>query len=208
MSVSLRAASEFHRERLQSPQREALAVLRLVRDELELREPPHERVDGDLPFHAREGSAEAEVNAPAEGDVAVVGPGEVETIRVGELGGIAIRSADEGHHHLTLADRPAADRDVRARDARSALHGTIVAQQLLDGTPDEPGRLAEPTELAGMAQECQGPVADQVDRRLVAGDEQENARRKQLVLAQFVARLFGGDERRQEIAARGGPALR
>src|SRR3989442_8487668 len=75
MSVSLRAASEFHRERLQSPQREALAVLRLVRDELELREPPHERVDGDLPFDAREWSAEAEVNAPAEGDVAGGGSG-------------------------------------------------------------------------------------------------------------------------------------
>src|SRR2546428_3784150 len=168
MSVSLRAASEFHRERLQSPQREALAVLRLVRDELELREPPHERVDRNLPFHAREGSAEAEVNAPAEGDVAVVGPGKVETIRVGELGGVAIRGADEGHHHLTLADRPAADRDVRARDARGALHGTIVTQQLLDGTRDEPGRLAQPTELSWMAQECPGPVTDQGDRRVVA----------------------------------------
>src|SRR5207244_8419708 len=60
-------ASESHRERLQSPQRETLAVLWLVRDELELREPPHERVDRNLPFHAREGSAEAEGNAPMKG---------------------------------------------------------------------------------------------------------------------------------------------
>src|SRR2546426_9743044 len=87
MSVSLRAASEFHRERLQSPQREALAVLRLVRDELELREPPHERVDGDLPFHAREWSAEAEVNAPAEGDVAGGGKGGGGGDRGGGKGG-------------------------------------------------------------------------------------------------------------------------
>src|SRR2546425_3444706 len=98
MSVSPRAASEFHRERLQSPQREALAVLRLVRDELELREPPHERVDGDLPFHAREWSAEAEVNAPAEGDVAGVGASGVETVKGGELGGGAGRGAGGGHH--------------------------------------------------------------------------------------------------------------
>src|SRR2546422_1403141 len=125
MSVSLRAASEFHRERLQSPQREALAVLRLVRDELELREPPHERVDGDLPFHAREWSAEAEVNAPAEGDVAVVGAREGETIRGGELGGVAIRGADEGDHHLTPSHRPAARRDVPAPGARRALPGTL-----------------------------------------------------------------------------------
>src|SRR2546428_10737818 len=202
MSVSLRAASEFHRERLQSPQREARAVVRLVRDELEFRGPPPGRADGDRPFHAREWSAGAEVNAPAEGDVAVVGTSEVETIRVGNLGGIAIRGADEGHPHLPLADRPAADIDVRARDARGALHGTIVTQQLLDGTRDEPGRLAQPTELSWMAQECQGPVTDQVDRRLVAGDEQEDARREQLVLDQLVARLFGGDDPGQEIAAR------
>src|SRR2546428_5743633 len=100
MSVSLRAASEFHRERLQSPQREALAVLRLVRDELELREPPHERVDGDLPFHAREWSAEAEVNAPAEGDVAVFGTSDGETNRGGEMGGEATPPARERQHQL------------------------------------------------------------------------------------------------------------
>src|SRR2546428_13674327 len=96
MSVSLRAASEFHRERLQSPQRETLAVLRLVRDELELREPPHERVDRNLPFHAREGSAEAEVNAPAEGDVAGVGSGRGGASRGGGVGGGAGRAAQRG----------------------------------------------------------------------------------------------------------------
>src|SRR3989475_13204283 len=112
MSVSLRAASEFHRERLQSPQREALAVLRLVRDELELREPPHERVDGDLPFHAREWSAEAEVNAPAEGDVAGVGTREVETKTGGELGGSASPGAPGRQHHLPPAHPP---RPGRAR---------------------------------------------------------------------------------------------
>src|SRR2546428_10452184 len=101
MSVSLRAASEFHRERLQSPQREALAVLRLVRDELELREPPHERVDRNLPFHAREGSAEAEVNAPAEGDVAGVRAGGGGTEQGGGAGGGGARSAGEGALPLT-----------------------------------------------------------------------------------------------------------
>src|SRR2546428_1091136 len=106
MSVSLRAASEFHRERLQSPQREALAVLRLVRDELELREPPHERVDGDLPFHAREWSAEAEVNAPAEGDVAGVGAGGGGRGRGGGTGGVARRGGDGGPRPLPLAPPP------------------------------------------------------------------------------------------------------
>ena len=58
-----------------------------------------------------------------------------------------------------------------------------------------------------MAQERQGAVADQVDRGLMAGDEQEDARGEQLVLAQRVARFLGGDEAREHVVPRRGPAL-
>src|SRR6184192_2579950 len=57
------SSSEADREPLQASQREALAVLRPVRGQRELREPLHERVDGDLALHARERGAEAEVDA-------------------------------------------------------------------------------------------------------------------------------------------------
>src|SRR2546423_15721303 len=67
------SSSEADGERFQTSQREALAVLRTGRGQRELREPLHERVDGDLALHARERGAEAEVDAPAEGNVAAFG---------------------------------------------------------------------------------------------------------------------------------------
>src|SRR2546423_15060660 len=67
------SSSEADGERFQTSQREALAVLRTGCGQRELRQPLHEGVDGDLALHARERGAEAEVDAPAEGDVAGVG---------------------------------------------------------------------------------------------------------------------------------------
>src|SRR5882724_166194 len=200
-------ASELDGQRLQTAQREALAIRRRVRHQLEPRDAAYERVDGDLAFHARERRAEAEVDTPAEGDVTVVGPREVQAVGIGELRRVAVSGADEGHDHLTLADRPAPDPGFRARHPRRALHGPVVPQELLDGARDEPRRFAQAAQLARVLQERQDPVADQVDGRLVAGDEQEDARRDQLLLVELVARLLGGDERRQEIAARRGAAL-
>src|SRR5258707_1297841 len=63
-------SSEANGERFQSSQCEALAILRPVRGQRELRQPLHERVDGDLALHARQRGAEAEVHAPPEGDAA------------------------------------------------------------------------------------------------------------------------------------------
>src|SRR5207248_10656872 len=89
------SSSEADGERFQASEREALAVLRTGRGQRELRQPLHERVDGDLALHARERGAEAEVDAPAEGDVAVVGARDVETVGVGKLCGVAVGGADE-----------------------------------------------------------------------------------------------------------------
>ena len=58
-----------------------------------------------------------------------------------------------------------------------------------------------------MAQQRQGAVADEIDRRLVTGHQQQDAGREQLLLVQLVTRLLGGDERRQQVAARRGAAL-
>jgi len=43
-----------------------------------------------------------------------------------------------------------------------------------------------------VAEQREGAVADQVHRRFVAGDEQQDARGEQRVLAELVACLFGG----------------
>src|SRR5207249_6814488 len=45
------------------------------------------------------------------------------------------------------------------------------------------------------------------DRGLVAGDQDEDARRQQLLLVQLIRRLFGGDQRGEEVAAGRGATL-
>src|SRR5262250_837558 len=82
-------------QRAQSPQGQALAVLRPVRGQRQLGPPLEQRVDGDLALDAREGGAEAEVDSPPEGDVTVVRARDVETIGVGELSGITVGRPDE-----------------------------------------------------------------------------------------------------------------
>ena len=59
-----------------------------------------------------------------------------------------------------------------------------------------------------MAKERERAVADQVHRRLVTGDEEEDARGEQLLLAQLVARLLRGDEAGQHVGPRLGAAPR
>src|SRR5262249_19108599 len=64
--------SERDGQRAQPPQRQALAELGRVRGERQLRQALHERVDGDLSLETRQRRPQAEVDAPAERDVAVV----------------------------------------------------------------------------------------------------------------------------------------
>ena len=58
-----------------------------------------------------------------------------------------------------------------------------------------------------MAQQREQAVADEVHRRLVAGDEQQDDRRQQLVGAQAVARFLGRDQRADEVGLGCPPAF-
>ncbi len=53
-----------------------------------------------------------------------------------------------------------------------------------------------------MSEQRQRAVTDEVDGGLVTGDEQQDARREQLGLAELVARLFGGDQAGEQIGTR------
>src|SRR5688500_11180554 len=59
-----------------------------------------------------------------------------------------------------------------------------------------------------MLQQRENGVADQVHRRLVAGDEQQDAHGEDLALGEPVALLFGGDEAAEQIGTRTLPPLR
>src|SRR5262245_49899359 len=89
------APSELDRQLLQASQGEALAVLRVLGDEGQIRQPPHERVDRDLTLDARERRAKAEVDAPAKGDVPVVHASQIQAVGLGEVRGVAVGGADE-----------------------------------------------------------------------------------------------------------------
>ena len=58
-----------------------------------------------------------------------------------------------------------------------------------------------------MAEKTQDPVADEVGRGLVSGEEQQDRGRDELFLARRIVLLVRGDERRDEIVPRACTAL-
>src|SRR3989442_3942197 len=77
--------SEADRQGRQSAERQARPVLGLLRHERELGESLDQCADRDLTFDPGERGAQTEVNAHAEGDVAIVGPRDVEAVGIAEL---------------------------------------------------------------------------------------------------------------------------
>src|SRR5215813_5295247 len=105
-----RARLERNRQRLQPAERQAQTMLGLFGRERELRQLPDERADRNLPFHTRERSADAEVDAPTERNVASLPAPDIQTVEVRILRGIAIGGTDEGVHHVALANRVSGNR--------------------------------------------------------------------------------------------------
>src|SRR5437660_1483210 len=103
--------SEADLERLEAAQREALPEHRPLGGQRQAGHPPQEGVDGDLALHARERRAETEVDAEAEGDVAIVGAGDVQPVGLRELRGVAV----------------SAWRDATLRRATSESGGSMIA---------------------------------------------------------------------------------
>src|SRR5437867_1833689 len=75
--------------------------------------PTEERAQGDLSFDPRQWRAEAEVDAEAKRDVAIVASGNVEAIGLREVRRIPIGCADRGDDHRPFGDCAAVDLDVR-----------------------------------------------------------------------------------------------
>ena len=92
---------------------------------------------------------------------------------VAPAGGVAVGRGGHRHHERAGLDGAAADLERRHRDAPGHLHRGVEPQALLDRVGDEGRVVAEPGELVGVAQQLQRAVADEVDRGLVAGDEQQ-----------------------------------
>src|SRR5258708_463562 len=76
--------------------------------------------------------AGAEGGGPAEGDVAVVLAGDVETVGIGEGLRIGVGRPHHRDHRLPLPDPAPAQVEILGRDAGGVLARALVTQQLLD----------------------------------------------------------------------------
>ena len=63
-----------------------------------------QRIEGNLPLDARQWSAETEVAAPREGNVAVICAAQIETVWIGEALWIAVGGSHDHDHRLALAN--------------------------------------------------------------------------------------------------------
>src|SRR5262249_28180196 len=99
--------------------------------------------------------------------------GDIKGVRVGELPGVPIRRREDQQDPLPLADDLPMELDLRRRDAWRALDRGIVTQNLLRGARDAGCIPLELGPVIRVAEEGQDTVPDEVDGRLMAGDEQE-----------------------------------
>src|SRR5262249_46676063 len=127
--------------------------------------------------------AQAMVDAVAEGQVAGVGPGDVEGLRVVVAGWIAVGRGQRDDHLGEGGDDGAAEGDVvggvpecRVRDRR------VPSQDFLDRVRYQ-GRVGdECVALLRVQQQGDRSIADQAGRGVVPGDYQLEDRREHLLL--------------------------
>lgn len=81
------------------------------------------------------------------------------------------------------------------------LDRSVQAQELLDGGGQQVGPVAQEPVLAGVGEQRQHGVADQVDGGFVSGPEQQEHRGHEFFLAEGVIAVSGLDEGSQQVAA-------
>src|SRR5690606_2361534 len=77
----------------------------------------------------------------------------------------------------------------------------IVAQELFHRLGRAPGLAPQQLHLIRMSKQRQGPVADEVHRRLMPCHQEENGHGNELLLAEAIPLIMGVDERAQEVGA-------
>ena len=143
------------------------------------------------------------MDAEAERDVAIVLSRDVESIRIGELLGIAIGGADDGHDHRVPGDPLVPDLHLLRGHASCALHGTVEAQELLHAGLDQPRIIPQRAELIRMLEEApRRPLPIRLTVVSSPADEEEHAGGDELPLAELVALFLGRDEGGEEVRLR------
>ena len=142
-----------------------------------------------------------------EGQMPVVRTVRVERVGPHEHRRIALRGSQQQHHRVPLGHVDTADRHRLAGSPADQLHRWVVPQRLLDDRRRTVGVGGELVPVAGLAQQLQDRIRDEVHGGLVAGDQQQVAGGHDLLGRQLVAVLLGRDQRRDQVLPRRGPAL-
>src|SRR5262245_33669250 len=147
--------AQLDRQRLQAAHDESVQPDGLCRARLELRIALEQKGKRNARLEPCQLGAEAEVDALAEGEMPVRRAGDIEGIRVGELGRVPIGRIDDGKDAIAGLEALAADLVRDANDARHGVGGSVVAQELLDGRPGQLRLPAKALALIGIAHEGQ-----------------------------------------------------
>ena len=112
-----------------------------------------------------------------------------------------------------MAKSPAIEGDVAELEVLGdgppgELHRRHVAQQLLDPGAGHRRVVSEASQLVRLFEQGEGAAGDEVDRGLVTGHEEEDARGQQLAFAEHAALVLGSHQAAQQVVARDGPAAR
>jgi hypothetical protein len=195
----LHDAAPRERQRLEPAEEDHRLPARRLRGDREAGQAAEHGRQHHARLETREPGAEAEVDAPREGHVAVDGPADVERVRGGELARVAVRRREEGDDHVAAPDRLPVPGDVLRRDLHGGRNGPVVAEQLLDRAVQQRGIVADERGLRRVAEQVEEAVADQVRRRLVAREEEEDAVCDHLVVRQALALVLRAEEEAHEV---------
>ena len=143
------------------------------------------------------------VSAIAGGLPAGLPAADVEPVRLGEHGRIAVGRPDTDQHVGVRGQRHALQLDRLGGPAPPVDHRRVVAQHLLDRARDQPWVRAQRRPAVPVLQQPPQRVAEQVGRRLVAGQQQPEQDRRDLLLVQRLTPLVRRvDEVGREVVAR------
>ena len=101
-------------------------------------------------------------------------PGDVQRIRLAILSGVTVGGGQDDQHTLRPADGLAAEFEILSRDTWRSLYRSVVAQEFLRRFHDEGGVSPEPFPLVGVTHEGERAIADEIDRGLMTGDQQQD----------------------------------
>src|SRR5438876_1608692 len=134
------------------------------------------------------------MDAMPKGNMAIGFALNIEAIGIRELGLISVRRANPGHDYLTLLDALVANSCLGFRHPRHSFHWRVKSQGLLDGSRQQRSIVAQAFNYTRILVETDNHVSEQIGRCLVACDQQQAAKTKQLHVAQPLPIDLGGKQ--------------